>query len=86
MDIIRSLPNNANKSKLLSLNSKMTKYTIATVFNNNKKMYIDFSDTGTDKMIIDDTKHFIVPYFNFTLQDRLLIIINGYSRSGKSIF
>lgn len=86
MDIIRSLPNNANKSKLLSLKPHVSNDTVATVFNNNKKIYIDFSDEGADKMIIDNGNHYIVPYFNFKLQDRLLIIINGYSRSGKSIF
>lgn len=86
MNIIRSLPNNSNKTKLLNISNSLNNDTIASVYNDNMKMYINLDNNGTDRMIIDNGKHYIVPYFNFKMQDRLLIIINGYSRSGKSIF
>lgn len=86
MDIIRNLPNNLNRNRLLNTSKQLSNNTIAIVQSNNRKQFINFEDTGYDRMIIDKADHYIIPYFNFKLQDRLLIIINGYSRSGKSVF
>lgn len=88
MDIIRSLANNSNKNKLFELSKKLTNETIAIVTksDNRKQLFINLSENGNDRMILEDSNDYIYPYFNFMNQDRLLIIINGYSRSGKSIF
>jgi hypothetical protein len=85
MDFILQLPNNKYKNSLLGLSQKIDKTTIAIAESKKRKAYINLSNKGQDKMIVEND-NFIVPYFNFQNQDRLLIIMNGYSRSGKSVF
>lgn len=86
MNFILQLPNNKYKHSLLALSDKIDKTTIAIAESKNKKRYINLASKGMDKMIVDEDDNYIVPYFNFKNQDRLLIIMNGYSRSGKSVF
>ena len=85
MDFILQLPNNKYKNSLLGLSAKIDKTTIAIAESKTKKAYINLTEKGQEKMIVEND-NFIVPYFNFSNQDRLLIIMNGYSRSGKSVF
>lgn len=86
MDIIRELPNNKHKNHLLNLENYLKDDTIAFAQRGNQKKYICFADTGFEKLVIDRKDDYIIPYFNFKTQDRLLIIVNGFSRSGKSVF
>ena len=85
MDFILKLPNNKYKNSKLGLSQKIDKTTIATAESKRNKAYINLTEKGEEKMIVEND-NFIVPYFNFTNQDRLLIVMNGYSRSGKSVF
>lgn len=85
MDFILQLPNNKYKNSKLGLSNRIDKTTIAIAESKRKKAYINLTEKGQDKMIVEND-NFIVPYFNFSNQDRLLIIMNGYSRSGKSVF
>lgn len=85
MDFILQLPNNKYKNSLLSIGNKIMKTTIAIAESKKKKIPINLSEKGEDKMIVENN-NYIIPYFNFKNQDRLLIIMNGYSRSGKSVF
>ena len=85
MDFILKLPNNKYKNSKLGLSKKIDKTTIAIAESKRNEAYINLTEKGEEKMIVEND-NFIVPYFNFTNQDRLLIVMNGYSRSGKSVF